>query len=199
MEQMNIFQKMLKIQNEIGKVAKSLIVTSDDGSETYKAVSETDILEVVKPLEIKYGVYSYPYSRTLTVVEGSAAREVIVEVTYRFQNVDDKEDFIEITSYGVGLDSGDKAPGKAMTYADKYALMKAYKISTGEDPDVEHSPVDNVVTTQKLATPEQEAVLKELLPPVRFKKMLESCGIEKFEYMPYELAEEYILKLSKKK
>ena len=28
-----------------------------------------------------------------------------------------------------------KGSGKAMTYSDKYALMKAYKISTGEDVD----------------------------------------------------------------
>lgn len=27
-----------------------------------------------------------------------------------------------------------------MTYADKYALMKAYKIVTGDDPDQHHSP-----------------------------------------------------------
>ena len=32
-----------------------------------------------------------------------------------------------------------KAPGKAMTYADKYALLKAYKIITGEDPDQNYS------------------------------------------------------------
>ena len=45
----------------------------------------------------------------------------------------------EIT-YGDGVDTQDKAPGKAMTYADKYALLKAYKIVTGEDPDQQHSP-----------------------------------------------------------
>ncbi len=27
-----------------------------------------------------------------------------------------------------------------MTYADKYALLKAYKIVTGDDPDQKHSP-----------------------------------------------------------
>lgn len=27
-----------------------------------------------------------------------------------------------------------------MTYADKYALMKAYKITTGDDPDKDASP-----------------------------------------------------------
>ena len=48
-------------------------------------------------------------------------------------------DFIDIVSYGDGVDPQDKAPGKAMTYADKYALMKAYKIITGDDPDQYYS------------------------------------------------------------
>ena len=56
-----------------------------------------------------------------------------IEITYRFINIDNPSEFIDIKSYGDGLDTGDKAPGKAMTYGDKYALMKAYKISTGDD------------------------------------------------------------------
>lgn len=36
---------------------------------------------------------------------------------------------------GDGIDTQDKAPGKAMTYSDKYALLKAYKIISGDDPD----------------------------------------------------------------
>lgn len=54
---------------------------------------------------------------------------------YRFVNIDKPEEYIDIDTYGDGVDSGDKAPGKAMTYSDKYALMKAYKIITGDDPD----------------------------------------------------------------
>ena len=38
-------------------------------------------------------------------------------------------------TFGDGVDTQDKAPGKAMTYGDKYALLKAYKIVTGDDPD----------------------------------------------------------------
>ena len=45
----------------------------------------------------------------------------------------------KVTTYGDGIDSGDKSVGKAMTYADKYALLKAYKIVTGDDPDQEAS------------------------------------------------------------
>ena len=58
-----------------------------------------------------------------------------IETTYRFVNIEKPEEYIDIVSYGDGIDSQDKSVGKAMTYADKYALMKAYKIVTGDDPD----------------------------------------------------------------
>ena len=74
-----------------------------------------------------------------------------LETTYRFVNVENPEEYIDITTYGDGIDSQDKAVGKAMTYGDKYALMKCYKIVTGDDPDqnpsedlkgLEKKPVD---------------------------------------------------------
>ena len=58
-----------------------------------------------------------------------------VETVYRFVNIDKPDEYIDITTYGDGVDTQDKAPGKAMTYGDKYALLKAYKIQTGDDPD----------------------------------------------------------------
>lgn len=41
-----------------------------------------------------------------------------------------------------------------MTYADKYALMKAYKIVTGDDPDQHHSPDTTTIieTGKQVAT-----------------------------------------------
>ena len=52
-----------------------------------------------------------------------------------------------------------------MTYADKYALMKAYKISTGDDPD-QNASVDTHYSnvragqsnTKVQATPRQELI-----------------------------------------
>ena len=57
-----------------------------------------------------------------------------------FVNVDNPEEFIETTVFSEGIDTQDKGSGKAMTYGDKYALMKMYKISTGDDPDAVASP-----------------------------------------------------------
>jgi hypothetical protein len=147
---MNIYQKMLLATAQIEKVAKNLKVEMGRGS--YKAVSEADVLAAVKPIEIEHGIYSFPVARnvietaTLTTskeYQGNKTESnqlfMRLETVYRFVNTEVPEEFIDITTYGDGIDSGDKAPGKAMTYADKYALLKAYKIETGDDPDKEGS------------------------------------------------------------
>lgn len=141
---MNIYEKMLHIQTEIPTVAKNLNVSTGYNSGSYKAVSERDVKDAVKPLEAKYGVYSYPIEKDLieqsfletNTKQGVKKSFYIRErVTYRFVNVEKPEEYIDIVGYGDGIDSGDKSPGKADTYAGKYCLMSAYKISTGDDPD----------------------------------------------------------------
>ena len=142
----NIYKKMSAITAELTAVAKNLNVGI--GKAAYKAVGEADVLAAVKPLEEKHGVYSYPYSRkivdsdlvtTTTEYKGKVTektnRYLRIETVYRFVNIDNPEEYIDITTYGDGIDPQDKAVGKAMTYSDKYALLKAYKIITGEDPD----------------------------------------------------------------
>ena len=147
MSDMNIFQRMSAVTAELQTVAKNLTVSTGRNN-SYKAVSERDIIDAVKPLEAKHGIYSYPYDRE--VIESQILESEIVsgdsilkkstffsriKTVYRFVNIDDPEDYIDMTTFAEGIDSQDKGSGKAMTYGDKYALMKAYKISTGEDPD----------------------------------------------------------------
>ena len=148
---LNIFQRMLAATSEINRVAKNLKVDISK-SQSYKAVAESDVLEAVKPIEEKYGIYSYPVSRTVikdeaytttSEYDGRKSEKTTffmrLATVYRFVNIDNPDDYIDITTYGDGVDTQDKAPGKAMTYADKYALLKAYKIQTGDDPDANAS------------------------------------------------------------
>ena len=140
---MNIYEKLSAIAIELSTVAKNLEVGV--GQSKYKAVGEADVLRAIKPLEAKHKIYSYPFKRTIiesgvlesTDIKGNPRKQLYerIEVVYRFVNMEDPKEFIDITSYGDGIDTGDKSVGKAMTYADKYALMKAYKIITGDDPD----------------------------------------------------------------
>lgn len=139
----NIYQRMSAVTAEISAVAKNLEVGF--GQSKYKAVGEADVLAAVKPAEKKHGVYSYPYSReiieseVLTTVDRNGQEKksqfLRMKTIYRFVNVDKPDEYIDVATYGDGVDPQDKAPGKAMTYGDKYALLKAYKIITGDDPD----------------------------------------------------------------
>lgn len=151
---MSLAEKMLCIQTEIETVAKNLKVvmskgTDNNAEKSYQAVSEGDVLRAVKPFEFKYRVWSYPFTRKiaesqyLTSVNsyGKTVNQLFVriETGYRAVNIDNPSEVYETVSFGDGLDSGDKASGKGITYSDKYALLKLYKIETGDDPDKEPS------------------------------------------------------------
>ena len=190
--EMNLFQKMAKVTEELTTVAKNLEVKGVDGRVRYNAVGETDVLDAVKPLEAKYGIYSYPLSRNCTELPLQNKIAIRVETIYRFVNADNPGEYLDITSYGDGIDSGDKAPGKAMTYSDKYALMKAYKISTGDDPDKELSP-------EVLISAKQASYLKDLLKPYPeiHVLMLGTYNVSKVEKLPMSLFDEVLTRVKK--
>lgn len=229
-EGLNIYQRMLAITADMQTVAKNLLVPAGGGK--YRAVSETDVLNAVKPLEIRHGVYSYPVERrtiSVDVLETEERRkdydtkqyETIkrtqfvyrIETRYRFVNVDFPDEYIDVVSYGDGIDSADKAPGKAMTYSDKYALLKAYKIQTGDDPDQDASPdykkatpaARNAKAAAKQAEPEQPeqdrelvAQIRQLYPGERIAKMLEFHSAGKLEDIPPEVLAKYVAVAMKK-
>lgn len=142
-EEMNIFEKLAAATQSMGAVAKNLNVGF--GKNSYKAVSEADVLVPVKKVEADFRIYSYPVNREIvengTIQNMGSDGKIVpkrylrVKTTYRFINLDKPEEYIDVIGFGDGVDSQDKAPGKAMTYSDKYCLLKAYKIITGEDPD----------------------------------------------------------------
>lgn len=206
---MNIFKKMKEATEKIGRVAKNLEVGS--GRNMYKAVSEADVLDAVKPIEAELGIYSYPYDREViyqdmvTVNYGENERVNAffrIKVVYRFVNIDNPEEYIDIVSYGDGVDSQDKAPGKAMTYADKYALLKAYKIETGDDPDKDLSgtmkPQNKQELKAKMATKMQIDKIKSLVAEEHWPQMFNYYKINNFDEMSEEIAAEIIKKKEKK-
>lgn len=206
---MNIYQKLYCITSEMQTVAKNLEIatrTDKNGKVTrsYKAVSERDILDSVKPLEAKYRVKSYPHERHIIdsgFLENSDYNGNIkksfylrVQVTYRFVNIDNPSEYVETIAYGDGIDTGDKATGKAMTYADKYALMKMYQISTGDDPDQQASEEYNkMIDMDKPMPSNMIAKLKSIYTPEQLTFMVERRGYTKLEDVPWSIGSKWIL------
>lgn len=187
---MNIYEKLSAITNEITAVAKNLNVGY--GQKSYKAVGEADVLAAVRPIEAKYKVYSFPAFRqvidsgvlTSYDKDGNEKHQnfMRVQVTYRFVNMEKPDEVVDMVTYGDGVDPGDKAPGKAMTYADKYALLKAYKIITGDDPDQKASEELKTIEFKRISSVKAKA-LKETLKDanINVEALLKQYKVDKVE------------------
>ena len=223
---MNIYEKLSNICNELSAVAKNLEVGV--GQSKYNAVGEADVLAAVKPLEYKYRIYSYPFSRRViesSIIENEGidhkTKEKVIkknlferiETIYRFVNIDNDNQYIDITTYGDGIDSQDKSVGKAMTYADKYALLKAYKIITGEDPDQNASEdlkgkketpkFEEKPNEIKLITLEQKQKLQELSAQNPntdiYTWLIKKCQVETIDQVPSVAVDNLFKALKEKK
>ena len=97
----------------------------------YTFVRHDDVTEKIHPYLVKHGLVILPSVRSITQ-EGN---RTCVELDVAFVNADDCKDAFSIRMPGYGIDSGDKGPGKAVSYAYKYALLKTFALATGDDPD----------------------------------------------------------------
>lgn len=59
-----------------------------------------------------------------------------MDVEFTWINVDDPTDILVCPFYGQGVDNAEKGVGKALTYSEKYFLLKFFHIATDkDDPD----------------------------------------------------------------
>ena len=135
---MNIFQKISEVMKAVEYLTKDDKV--EFGTTKYKAISEEKVTTEVRKELVKQGIVIIPIMQESTVTElirtdKSVNQRADVHTRYRIQNIDDVNDFIEVESNGSGVDTQDKAVGKAMTYAYKYMILRTFAIPTGEDPD----------------------------------------------------------------
>lgn len=153
---LNLFQKIQAVANEIKNLEKDMEVGK--GSYAYKAISDQAVTLAVKDAEKKHGIVSIPIkqdlinSEILRVMKKSGEESITyvdtIKMTIRIVDLESGE-YVDVESFGKGIDPADKGFGKASTYARKYGLLNAYKIATGEDPDVNKSETETGVITPK--------------------------------------------------
>ena len=129
----NVYQRLVEIKKEIDYIKK------DKKVESYMAGTHDAVTAVTRSLFIKHGVMVVPDEKTSATVTTSMTTQkgavyVRFEATFnvRFINVDDPTDCFSMAVTAHALDHGDKAPGKALSYATKNAILKALQLETGE-------------------------------------------------------------------
>lgn len=145
---MGLYEKIYNVMNESEGLEKDLVVGS--GTNSYKAVGEKEVLNMLKPLFKKHKLIIFPIDGEMTeqnsVYDTSYKGEVttktrnVTQLKVKFKIVDIETGESEIiVGFGNGADSQDKGSGKAFTYSFKTALSKTFMLFSGEDTDGTHS------------------------------------------------------------
>ena len=133
---MNLYQRINEVRKAINYVQKDKSVSTGGGS--YKAVTHDQVTGMVREHMVTHGIVSYPVLvESLSNPKEETAKQFRYEATYDivFLNIDAPEEHITIRIQAHAMDNADKAPGKALSYAKKYAVLKLFEIETGEDEE----------------------------------------------------------------
>ncbi len=131
MDKLNVHQRLAKVMADVTYVQKERKTGMN-----YTIVSHDAVTAKVRPALLAAGIVYYPV-RCEHQHNGNRAE---CSLTVRFVNIDEPTDFFDVPTFGYGIDPQDKGPGKAMSYAVKYALLKALGLETGDDPDMDSIP-----------------------------------------------------------
>lgn len=138
---MNLYQRINEVRKSIDYIRKDKSVSTGGGS--YKAVTHDQVTALVRDHMVKHGIVSYPIlvesvSQPKEVnANMETAKQFRYEATYDivFVNIDEPQDKLTIRIQAHAMDNADKACGKALSYAKKYAILKLFEIETGEDEE----------------------------------------------------------------
>ena len=131
-EKPNIFQRINAVMQSVEYVKKDLKV------QNYSAVSHDNVTASVRKKMVENGIVLTVSQSAEQFDEREANSKMRLyhgTYTVRFTNMDDKIDFVDVSVSAHAYDNGDKAPGKCMSYATKYALLKTFMIETGENEE----------------------------------------------------------------
>ncbi len=130
-----LVKKLAKVMSEIKYIEKR----GFNKFNNYKYATESDVAEKVREILSEQSVMMLPDVVEHTTREHTNRKghiEYIATVKVKFTFIDGETgEELAIHSAGEGQDAGDKAVYKAITGAQKYALMKAFMIPTGDDPE----------------------------------------------------------------
>jgi hypothetical protein len=136
----NIGEAKLEIMKRVPYLLKRKPDPKQDRGIKYTFAAEPDLIHVLRPVMIEFGVDMRPGKVRIENQEqyqtnsGGNWNRVRIIQEFIFRHVPSQtEDVCELV--GEGADPGDKTSGKAHTGAYKYALREYFMVETGDDPD----------------------------------------------------------------
>lgn len=137
---MNLYQKLVEIQKSVRSLAK------DSYANSYQYVSGSKVLDAVRERMDQLGVLLVPQidsienTRIDYQVKNGSKSELLSKVMMTFTWIDaESGDKLPVPFGANGMNNWDKGLGSALTYAERYFLLKFFHIATDKD-DVDALP-----------------------------------------------------------
>lgn len=163
---LNIYQRINAVMKQVEYVQKDKAVTG--GGQNYKAVTHDQVVSVARKSLVENGVIIVPNQiegSFLVMRDINATPQPIKMGLYsgwyeiNFINIDNGEDKITVKIEAHAADNGDKATGKALTYATKAAILKVLSLETGENDESREDARDtSMIDEQTAAFLEQKMI-----------------------------------------
>lgn len=135
---MNLYQRINEVRKKVVYVQKDKKV----GEGGYLAVTHDAVTALARSHLIEHGIVFVPslVSSGTELTGTTTAKGVpFIRYTARYRftvvNADEPTDMLTMEIEAHAIDQGDKAPGKALSYAKKYAVLKLLEIESGEEEE----------------------------------------------------------------
>lgn len=139
-QKQNIYQKLLTIQKSVVGLGKDKNTKSQQNPSGYAYVTGSKVLEHIKPLMnnlgllLKQEVISAENTRQDYATKYGSKSEILTKVMMKFTWVDCETGETDENLFGAnGQNDWEKGFGSALTYAERYFLLKYFHIATDED------------------------------------------------------------------
>lgn len=150
-----ITKAIIAVMKEVKGIDKSMTVGT--GSNAYKGVSDKDVKTVIGksmennglcliPVEVEPTLQIDRWTETGGQYGDKQKQSVFATVKTKYLLLHESGEWIEVSGYGHGTDSQDKAAGKATTYALKYAMLYTFMVPTGKIDDADAAHSDEIET-----------------------------------------------------
>lgn len=196
---LNLYQKLSLIQSEVKGLGK------DKDGQNYKYVTGSKVLDHIKPLMITHGILlkqeivsienvrqdyrtSLFQNQETKEWNGKPKTEILSKVMMKFTWIDCETGDKDENSFGAnGQNDWDKGVGSALTYAERYFLLKYFHINTDEDDiDNPERKAEELAEQKRIEAEQAEAKRIEDERLLNIKLDLDSCGTVE------ELGEKYL-------
>lgn len=185
---MSIYKKLLEIQKEILGLGK------DKKSNSYEYVTGNKVLEHIKPLMNQYGLIlkqevlsientRQDYKTGIGTSYEKPKSEINSKVMMKFTWVDCETGEKDENLFGAnGQNDWEKGLGSALTYGERYFLLKYFHIATDEDDidNPDRKKIDTTPIPQEPQAPPKSELTKDKVKAWQnaIKALKEGKGIE---------------------